>query len=44
MFKTLHWYLLRDVGVNAIKASLSGAMLATAIWIVAYVVYAVVVK
>lgn len=44
MFKNFAWYLLRDFGSDAIKASLSGAMLVVAIWVVAYVMYAVVVK
>ena len=44
MFKNFAWYLLRDVGTNAIKASLSGAFLVVAIWMVAFIMYAAVVK
>lgn len=44
MFKNFAWYLLRDTGSDAIKASLSSAMLVVAIWMIAFMVYTVVVK
>lgn len=44
MFKNFTWYLLRDFGTDATKASLSGAMLVVAIWMVAFMMYVVVVE